>query len=506
MITPTHVSLEERQGSNGSESSATPSSTSSDIPTSSSATTSSSSSSSSDNSDLVVGGIFLGVCGVVLVAICFALWWFCCRRNSCFRRRRREKKYQKLGEGTAYPPAAQGATALQNLDPPVPDNQSQASRKSSDLTRPPPQPRSSGLLTYRVQHIPGYMSQEQVKELFGSIDSGRVAIKSLAPAMGSVEEGLQTATIEFKEILGSFPGRKSTGPTLSREAKALGISVDPRFNGFTPLNTPRNPIRADVVAVTGLAGHAFGSWAHDREHNWLRDYLPKDMPQLRVMTYGYDSQLVAEESSRQELEMHAQDFASRLEGVWEATNYTRPMILIGHSLGCLLIKQALIRSAKFRRHPELLEKVVPLVVFFGAPHDGLETRALETLVKGQPSQEFIQELKPGSVVLEQLSNNFKRISTGIKILTVFERLPTPTAVATSSGEWKREGEPVMMVKQVSACLYWPNETRVSSQTNHKTVAKLERGANGPYEDVKREIASALEAPQRQKSTLSTGKW
>lgn len=504
MITPTHVSLEERQGSNGSELSATPSSTSSDFPSPSTSSTVTTSSSSSDSDDFVAGAIFLGVCGAVLVAICFLLWWFCCRRNSCFRRRRREKKYQKLGEGAAYPPAAQGATTLNNLDPPVPDNQSQSSRKSTDLTRPPP--RASGLLTYRVQHVPGYMSREQVKELFGSIDSGRVVVKSLAPAMGSVEEGLQTATIEFKEILGSFPGRKSTGPTLSREAKALDISVDSRFNGFTPLNTPRNPIRADVVAVTGLAGHAFGSWAHDREHNWLRDYLPKDMPQLRVMTYGYDSQLVAEEESRQELEMHAQDFASRLEGVWESTNYQRPMILIGHSLGCLLIKQALIRSAKFRRHPELLEKVVPLVVFFGAPHDGLETQALETLVKGRPSQEFIQELKPGSPVLERLSNDFKRISTNIKILTIFERLPTPTAVATSSGEWKREGAPVMMVKTSSACLYWPNETRVSSQTNHKTVSKLERGANGPYEDVKREIASALEAPHRQKSTLSKGNW
>jgi hypothetical protein len=43
--------------------------------------------------------------------------------------------------------------------------------------------------------------------------------------------------------------------------------------------------------VTGLAGHAFGSWAHSDEQMWLRDYLPKDAPNARILTYGYYSKL-----------------------------------------------------------------------------------------------------------------------------------------------------------------------------------------------------------------------
>ena len=50
-----------------------------------------------------------------------------------------------------------------------------------------------------------------------------------------------------------------------------------------------------VIAVTGLAGHAFASWMHARTRSrtqmWLRDYLPKKIPNIRVLIYGYPSGL-----------------------------------------------------------------------------------------------------------------------------------------------------------------------------------------------------------------------
>lgn len=293
---------------------------------------------------------------------------------------------------------------------------------------------------------------------------------------------------------------KSNGPSLSSEGKRYGIQIDSRFNGFTPLNDALYPIKADLVAVTGLAGHAFGSWAHDKEHSWLRDYLPRDVHNLRVMTYGYDSQLAEGQQSRQDLEMHAQDFATRLEQLWESTNYKRPTILVGHSLGCLLIVSALNRARNFRRSPRNLEEIVPRVIFFGAPFGGLETVALEMLVKGTPSQTLIEDLRPGSIVLKQLTNNFKKISRNMSIMSVYERIPTPTAIRTGTGEWKREGPMMMMVDQERACLYFDNEDTVSSQTDHKGIAKLTNSENTPYGAVCRFIIAAMEVSlDRQRS-------
>jgi hypothetical protein len=46
------------------------------------------------------------------------------------------------------------------------------------------------------------------------------------------------------------------------------------------------------VAVSGLDGHAYGSWTgHESKKMWLRHYLSTAFPNCRTMTYGYDSKL-----------------------------------------------------------------------------------------------------------------------------------------------------------------------------------------------------------------------
>jgi hypothetical protein len=44
---------------------------------------------------------------------------------------------------------------------------------------------------------------------------------------------------------------------------------------------------SSIVAVAGLAGHAIGSWSAPNGSMWLRDELPQDIPNARVLTYGY---------------------------------------------------------------------------------------------------------------------------------------------------------------------------------------------------------------------------
>lgn len=75
---------------------------------------------------------------------------------------------------------------------------------------------------------------------------------------------------------------------------------------------------------------------------WLRDSLPYDLtsetkPIARVMIYGYES-TVAESKSMQNLE----DFATKLNVSMQTLMNgatIRPIILIGHSLGGLIIKE-----------------------------------------------------------------------------------------------------------------------------------------------------------------------
>ena len=67
--------------------------------------------------------------------------------------------------------------------------------------------------------------------------------------------------------------------------------------------------------MTGLGGHALGSF---KQRNgpfvWLRDGLPVDEPDLRILSYGYDTTIV-NSSSFQSLTDLARSLQLDLEGI-----------------------------------------------------------------------------------------------------------------------------------------------------------------------------------------------
>jgi hypothetical protein len=48
-------------------------------------------------------------------------------------------------------------------------------------------------------------------------------------------------------------------------------------------------LSSSVIAVHGLNGHREKSWTDDKSGVlWLRDLLPSRLPNVRVLTFGYD--------------------------------------------------------------------------------------------------------------------------------------------------------------------------------------------------------------------------
>jgi hypothetical protein len=56
-----------------------------------------------------------------------------------------------------------------------------------------------------------------------------------------------------------------------------------------------DPLARSIIAITGLDGHAYGSWRGKGNlgRMWLRDFLSKDLPRCRTMIYGYNSKLTS---------------------------------------------------------------------------------------------------------------------------------------------------------------------------------------------------------------------
>jgi hypothetical protein len=97
---------------------------------------------------------------------------------------------------------------------------------------------------------------------------------------------------------------------------------------------------ASIIAIHGLGGDAYGTWAHDNGKLWLRDFLPSQIPEARILTYGYDSEVAFSKSSA-EVDDFARDLLQRLKSVRKsAEERARPLFFICHSLGGILFKQA----------------------------------------------------------------------------------------------------------------------------------------------------------------------
>lgn len=66
-----------------------------------------------------------------------------------------------------------------------------------------------------------------------------------------------------------------------------------------------DPMLCSIIAVVGLGTHAFGTF-RSAEHDvmWLRDFLGKDVPKIRVLLYGYNS-VVDESKTHERIEQYA---------------------------------------------------------------------------------------------------------------------------------------------------------------------------------------------------------
>jgi hypothetical protein len=219
--------------------------------------------------------------------------------------------------------------------------------------------------------------------------------------------------------------------------------VDKDFIGFTPLSDP-DDANVDIVAVTGLGGHALGSFrSTDGLSVWLRDFAPEDIPRARFITYGYDTAVVASHSNQGVHEL-AHTLLDGLVTFRQRTQtQQRPLLFVCHSLGGVVLKEALVMSSKVTdvKQKKLLEVMTVTygLIFMGVPNLGLKHNQLETVVKGRRNERFVRDLLvnsdgEASQILSHLTNEFsdldKRRSLPFEIVSYYETVSSPTVVVS----------------------------------------------------------------------------
>lgn len=100
------------------------------------------------------------------------------------------------------------------------------------------------------------------------------------------------------------------------------------------------PKRTTTLGVGQSSGQPDGD---QRELSvfWARDYLSQDVPDARILTYGYDANVstILNKSADRSIFSVAQDLVTRLETIRDSENTRNiPIIFIAHSLGGLVVK------------------------------------------------------------------------------------------------------------------------------------------------------------------------
>ncbi|KAH7008807.1 hypothetical protein EDB80DRAFT_576244 [Ilyonectria destructans] len=284
---------------------------------------------------------------------------------------------------------------------------------------------------------------------------------------------------------------------LREVTKSLNLPYEysHEFHGITPLYDNRKGADVDVVAVPGLASHALGSWmspTRDEDEVWLRDFLPPDIPNIRVLAYGYDTRLVNSESTEciQQLGTRFLELITTFRDD-DGTN-RRPIIFLGHSLGGLIIKSALSYAHDTPQASESdLLKSCHAILFFGVPHQGMRSDPLDEIVKGQPNRGLIQELvvdnedRMPSSYLNLLEAGFARTCRAkYEIVNFYELKQSSSPKRIGSGPVVMDGAKYLTVSRISATMGSSEWNNVALDTDHTGLVKFTSPADVNYTTVK----------------------
>lgn len=172
-------------------------------------------------------------------------------------------------------------------------------------------------------------------------------------------------------------GSKSRSSSISELASLNSVqtSQDVQFpSGIKVLHEPQHPI-VDVVFVHGLTGDRERTWTYPANGIcWPRDLLPQYLPDARILTFGYDAYVVRARDQVASIDIahHANDFLNCLANErMDAQASKRPIIIVAHSLGGLLCKDAL-RLSQNNAEARLcaIFEQIRGIIFIATPHGG----------------------------------------------------------------------------------------------------------------------------------------
>ncbi|OIW35543.1 tetratricopeptide repeat domain-containing protein [Coniochaeta ligniaria NRRL 30616] len=252
------------------------------------------------------------------------------------------------------------------------------------------------------------------------------------------------------------------------------------------LRVLRDPVHAsqdgvDIVLVPGTGTTSPENWPFANQE-WLAT-LPGSGAKARILVYEYASPFAATKPSWESILMLGYDLLQKLSDARAqpdpALPADKPIVIVCHSLGGLVVKQALcVANKQFARYGSTVNAIAG-VVFLSCPHrygdkttslarfrDVLEATSGRTLKI--PSANIEQE---GAMLID-LADRFEGISFRTPILSVFELRDTKNSSTPLRPKYQQ------LVNRDACSTHAPMETVIGLNLNHHDTCLFTRSIGG----------------------------
>ncbi|KAI9840817.1 MAG: hypothetical protein M1837_001290 [Sclerophora amabilis] len=279
-------------------------------------------------------------------------------------------------------------------------------------------------------------------------------------------------------------------------------------------------LEVDIVAVHGIGGHPFDTWTWSAKSSkptsdleskskldptkpegpneilWLKDLLSIDLPTARVMTFGFERGVSFKKSTP--ITDLAKSLLECLMGKRSKDlEQQRPLIFLAHSMGGLVVKQALVYAHNDGRF-HILEESTIGVMFFGTPHRGTEQikyggvlQRLANIMKKRDAS-LMKALQGDSDTLARLTQESRHQLSKYKLVSFYEG--RPTGLSSS-----------LIVDKHSAVLDTPWEIQIAVDADHQNMCKFSSQEDFAYRKCLSHIKSLLRDKAIVKQEISQGR-
>ncbi|KAI9688304.1 MAG: hypothetical protein M1820_010273, partial [Bogoriella megaspora] len=235
--------------------------------------------------------------------------------------------------------------------------------------------------------------------------------------------------------------------------------------GLTLLHEPLQA-QVDLVFVHGLGGGSRKTWCKTTkpEQYWPKEWLSVDkgFEFVRIHAFGYKADWGEKRGSLSDIHDFGHSLLGELHNSPTLRKDATPIILVGHSMGGIVIKKAYILARQDPSFDDIAQRFHSFY-FLATPHRGSDlTKTLTNILKVTFGQKpYVNDLERNSSTIAMVNDTFRHYASDVKLWSFYETIPSDLKVTN-----------VTIVDKSSATLGYSNERIVPLNADHRGVCKF----------------------------------